>query len=116
MFCLGGNIRKVEEGFLHAIFNSKLFVVTSLFLVEEDKGLTAWELTCKQKVKTFFQKSEEAMDFLGRLRIYLAMQGTLPAGFNPWSQKIPHALGQLSQCASNTEPSNLESTVRKRKR
>jgi len=25
-------------------------------------------------------------------------------GFNPWSGKIPHAVEQLSLCATNTEP------------
>ena len=25
-------------------------------------------------------------------------------GFNPWSGKIPHAVGQLSSCATITEP------------
>jgi len=25
-------------------------------------------------------------------------------GFSPWSEKIPHAIGQLNQCATTTEP------------
>ena len=35
------------------------------------------------------------------LRMHLPMQGQ---GFDPWSGKIPHAAGQLSPCATNTEP------------
>ena len=39
------------------------------------------------------------------LRIRLSMQGTLVrAGFGPWSGKIPHALEQISPCATTTEP------------
>ena len=33
------------------------------------------------------------------IRIHLARHG-----FHPWSRKIPHALGQISQCATSTEP------------
>ena len=35
------------------------------------------------------------------LRIHLPLQGTR---FNPWSGKIPHAVEQLSPCATTTEP------------
>ena len=35
------------------------------------------------------------------LRIHLPMQGH---EFNPWSRKIPHAMGQLSQLSATTEP------------
>ena len=35
------------------------------------------------------------------LRIRLPMQGTW---FDPWSGKIPHAMEQLSPCATTTEP------------
>ena len=35
------------------------------------------------------------------LRILLPMQGTQ---FEPWSRKIPHAVEQLSLCATTTEP------------
>ena len=49
---------------------NSFFVVTSQFLVEEDKGLMAWELTCKGTVKTFFQKSEEVK----KIHIFLDIQ------------------------------------------
>ena len=29
--------------------------------------------------------------------------------FNPWSRKIPHAMEQLSLCATTTEPAQLRS-------
>ena len=35
------------------------------------------------------------------LRIFLPMQGH---GFKPWSEKIPHAVEQLSPCTTTTEP------------
>ena len=37
------------------------------------------------------------------LRIHLPMQGR-GHGFEPWSGKIPHAVEQLSPCATTTEP------------
>ena len=39
------------------------------------------------------------------LRICLPMQGTR---FDPWSGKIPPALGQLSMCATTPEPARCE--------
>ena len=33
------------------------------------------------------------------LRIHLPVQG-----FDPWSEKIPHAKGQLNPCTTTTEP------------
>ena len=30
-------------------------------------------------------------------------------GFDPWSEKIPHAMGQLTPCATTTEPRRLVS-------
>ena len=40
------------------------------------------------------------------------MVESLPAstgnGFNSWSRKIPHALGQLSPCATTTDTKSLE--------
>ena len=35
------------------------------------------------------------------LRVRLPVQGH---GFEPWSGKIPHAMEQLSPCATTTEP------------
>lgn len=49
---------------------NSFFVVTSQFLVEENKGLMAWELTCKVTVKTSFQKSEEVK----KIHIFLDIQ------------------------------------------
>ena len=36
------------------------------------------------------------------LRIHLLMQGR--HRFNPWSGKIPYAVGQLSLCSTTSEP------------
>ena len=33
-------------------------------------------------------------------------------GFKPWSRKIPHAVEQLSPCATTTEPTCLEPVLR----
>ena len=35
------------------------------------------------------------------LRIHLPMQGTL---VDPWSEKVMHAMGQLSPCATTIKP------------
>ena len=35
-------------------------------------------------------------------------------GFNPWSRKIPHTLGQLSLCVTTTEPTRLRVRVLQR--
>ena len=39
------------------------------------------------------------------LRIRLPCRGH---GFDPWSSKIPHAVGQLTSLAISTEPEHLE--------
>ena len=36
-------------------------------------------------------------------------------GFDPWSGKIPHGAGQLSLCATTTEPLCLEPVVRNKR-
>ena len=35
--------------------------------------------------------------------------------FDPWSRKIPHASGQLSLCATTTEPPHLEPVLRNKR-
>ena len=35
--------------------------------------------------------------------------------FDPWSRKIPHASGQLSLCATTTEPPHLEPEIRNKR-
>ena len=55
----------------------------------------AWEL-----VKVAWEVVEvawEVVDEIGRCHAGLA-------GFDPWSRKIPHAVEQLSPCATTTEP------------
>ena len=54
-----------------------------------------------QTTKTHFKNKNRTSLVVQWLRIRLPMQGH---GFEPWSGKIPHAMEQLSPCATTTEP------------
>ena len=47
------------------------------------------------------------------LRICLLMQGH---GFNPWSRKIPCAMGQLNPCATTTKPTGPRACALQKKK
>ena len=58
------------------------------------------EILCKYQLKTQCRSCE--LDFPGG-----TVDGNLPAkcrgyGLDPWSRKVPHALGQLNACATFT--------------
>ena len=52
------------------------------------------------------QKNKATRDFPGGVAV---KNPSANAGhrFNPWSGKIPHAMEQLSPCATTTEPTSL---------
>ena len=81
---------------------SQLFPPAS-FLLPPVPSAPALKLA-NDKIKSIKSIRCQGAGFCGGRAVKTSPASAGDSGFNPWSKKIPHAMEQLSPCATTTEP------------